>query len=179
MASIDKRVSKSGAITYRVRWREGGTREGEWQCASFPPPARKRDAELFKARVDACGQHWPADATGSVSAPGVITLKALADEYLADRDKRVRSDRTAADYRRDYTNWIEPTFGKDTMIDTITKKDVKAWVDGMADGTITRPGRTTPLAPKSVVDRFILLSSMFKYAADEERAYVDRNPCKD
>ena len=65
------------------------------------------------------------------------------------------------------------------MIDTITKRDVKAWVDGMADGSITREGRSTPLAPKSVTDRFILLSSMLKWAADEERAYIDRNPCKD
>jgi site-specific recombinase XerD len=176
MAAIEKRTNSKGKITHRVRWRLGGTREGAWQSATF---TRAGDARAFKSAVEANHHQWPSTAVGAVSAPGVVTLARLADEFLTDRAKRVRSDRTGADYRRDYDNWIEPTFRGDTMIDRITKRDVKAWVDGMADGTITRPGRTQPLSPKSVTDRFIILSSMFKYAMDDERQYVDRNPCKD
>lgn len=174
MAAIEKRVSSRGKISYRVRWRDGGTRTGDWQSATF---TKAGDARAFKSAVEAAGHKWPTQVVGAVSAPGVITLSALADEYLADASKRVRSDRTAADYRRDYTNWIEPHFGANTMIDTITDRQVQTWVDGMADGTINRPDRKTPLAPKSIVDRHVLLSSMFKYAQHPNRGYVDHNPC--
>lgn len=185
MAAIEKRTSSKGKVSHRVRWRLGGTRSGEWQSATF---SKAGDARAFKSAVEAAGHKWPTNVTGAVSAPGVITLSVLAEEYLADRDRRVRSDRTAADYRRDYTNWIEPHFGKDAMVDTIKDRAVQRWVDGMADGTITRPGRARtqadgsfavePLAPKSVVDRHVLLSSMFKYALHPNRGYVDHNPCQ-
>ena len=167
MATMDARTNSKGRTTYRVRWREGGTREGAWQSATF---ARSTDAKRFKTRVEACGHQWPDDATGAVSAPGVITLAVLADRFLEDRERRVRSDRTTADYRRDYTNWIEPHLGATTMIDTITAEHVQAWVDRMAAGDYGKA-----LAPKTVGDRHILLHSMFDFAL--AKGMVDVNPC--
>lgn len=167
MATMDARTNSKGRTTYRVRWREGGTRDGAWQSATF---ARSTDAKRFKTRVEAAGHQWPDDATGAVSTPGVITLAALSEQFMADRERRVRSDRTTADYRRDYSNWIEPHLGASTMIDTITDEHVQTWVDRMADGTYGKA-----LAAKTVGDRHILLHSMFDYAL--ARKWVDANPC--
>jgi integrase len=179
MATIDTRTDSKGNVKHRVRWREGGTRDGKWQSATFTKLKGERGAERFKAKVEAAGHHWPddADTSGALSVPGVVTLDELAKQYLEDRKRRVRSDRTPADYRRDYDNWIAPHFGGSTMVDTITEGAVQAWVDGMADGTITRPGRKGPLAAKTIQDRHALLFQMFDYATAPSRKWVEHNPC--
>jgi integrase len=179
MATIDKRTDSKGNVKYRVRWRLGGTRTGEWQSATLPRLKGERGAEKFKARVEAAGHQWPQDADGALSVPGTITMEQLAAAYLEDRARRVRSDRTPADYRRDIDNWILPHFGKDTMVDAMTEGQVQAWVDGMADGSVRKPVNpsTAPLAPKTVGDRHSLLFAMFDYAAGHDRKWVTHNPC--
>lgn len=181
MATIDTRTDSKGNVKHRVRWREGGTRDGAWQSISFTRLKGETGAERFKAKVEAAGHHWPQDAdlSGAISVPGTVTLNQLATAYLTDRAKRVRSDRTAGDYKRDYTNWIEPTFGAATMIDQITEEQVQAWVDGLGDGTIRHPTkpRAKPLEPKTIQDRHALLWGMFKFAMASSRRWVDRNPC--
>ena len=127
MATVDKRTTSKGRTSYRVRWREGGTRDGDWQSATF---TRSGEAQRFKVLVEAAGHKWPTETTGAVSVPGTITVAELADRFLEDKAKRVRSDRTVADYRRDVDNWITPTFG-DRQAGTITEAEIQAWVDGM------------------------------------------------
>ncbi|MGH8837221.1 MAG: hypothetical protein ACRDWG_19835, partial [Actinomycetes bacterium] len=56
MAFITKYAGKRGT-TYRVRWREGGGRDGKPAAAVFDYQA---DAVTFKGAVDAAGQSWPA-----------------------------------------------------------------------------------------------------------------------
>jgi site-specific recombinase XerD len=165
MATVDKRTTSKGRTSYRVRWREGGTRDGDWQSATF---TRSGEAQRFKNLVEAAGHKWPTETTGAASIPGTLTVAELADRFLEDKAKRVRSDRTVADYRRDVDNWITPTFGT-RQAGTITEAEIQAWVDGMVG---------KGLSPKSACDRHAILSGMFKFAAAPSRRLVDRNPCE-
>lgn len=171
MASIEKRTTSKGKTRYRVKWREGGTRDGEPQSATFN---RQQEARDFAARVAACGHHWPDDTTGAASVPPTATVDQLATAYLADRARRVRSDRTIADYHRDYARWIAPFLGS-TVAATLTDDDVQEWVDAMADGTLSPTLK--PAAPKSVRDRHALLSGALAWGIRKGR--LGRNPCQE
>jgi integrase len=50
VASIERRTTKSGALRFKVRWREGGRREGDWDGETFDDNV---EAKRFKALVDA------------------------------------------------------------------------------------------------------------------------------
>lgn len=171
MASLDKRTSSKGKVSYRVRWREGGKRTGAWESATF---TRLQQARDFKARVEANDHRWPTDTTGAVSAPGTMTVDQLAADYLDDRARRVRSDRTVADYRRDHAKWIAPFLGA-VMADVLTAEQVQAWVDAMGEGTLSPTLK--PAAPKSVRDRHALLSGILTWGVRHDQA--DRNVCED
>ncbi|HZB31444.1 MAG TPA: hypothetical protein VE465_14885 [Streptosporangiaceae bacterium] len=56
MATIEKRSSRTGATTWRVKWRTGGRRDGAWDgesCEDF------KTAKVFKAVVEAAGEVRP------------------------------------------------------------------------------------------------------------------------
>ena len=91
----------------------------------------------------------------------------LAAKFL-EWKKRDVTERTIADYRRDYANWIKPTFGH-LAADRINEGDVQDWVDDMAKR----------LAPSSVADRHMLLHSIYKYGRARSRRLVDHNPCEE
>lgn len=56
MASIGKRKTRNGTTRYRVRWRMGGGRTGDWASETFDQKAK---AVTFKLAVEACGHYWP------------------------------------------------------------------------------------------------------------------------
>src|ERR687895_1443914 len=57
MASIEKRTSKVGrTITWRVKWRTGGTRDGAWDGETCDD---LKTARRFKALVEAAGEQRP------------------------------------------------------------------------------------------------------------------------
>jgi hypothetical protein len=56
MATIEKRTSRSGAVTWRVKWRSGGRRDGAWDgetCDDFTT------ARAFRAFIEAAGEQRP------------------------------------------------------------------------------------------------------------------------
>lgn len=171
MASIETRTTRAGKKRYRVKWRTGGTRQGTPQSATLRTLAEAKD---FAARVVAAGHHWPDDTTGAVSAPGSLTVDQLAALYLQDRERRVRSDRTVADYRRDYRRWIAPFLG-DVMADDLTAEQVQAWVDAMSEGTLSPALK--PAAAKSCRDRHALLSGILAHGARKHG--VESTACGD
>jgi integrase len=56
MATIKVRTRRDGTPTFRVVWRDGGSRDGLWESETF---ATKRDAARFCRDVDLAGQRWP------------------------------------------------------------------------------------------------------------------------
>lgn len=103
-----------------------------------------------------------------------LTVDQLAQRWLTWKanDSDVRSDRTVADYRRDYNNWVEPTFGS-LPAAVVDEAMVQEWVDAMGAGTLGR-GK---LEPKSIADRHMILHSMYAWGLAPTRRLVEHNPC--
>lgn len=163
MASIRERTTKAGERTYSVLYRHG-PRQASKTFADL------KSAQRFKALVDAL------KADGAIKAlagdqPQGITVAQLWDRFITDKSatKGGVTERTAADYRRDYKNWVEPWFGHRDA-ETIDERDVQKWVDHM---------KTTHLSPKSIVGRHSLLYAMYDYGKKKTRRLVTHNPCEE
>src|SRR5690606_15070042 len=84
VAQIAPRKRTDGGITYQVRWRDGGTRDGDWQSESFTAEARAR---AFKLDVEESGHRWPDGWTkgeGYIATsprPDVLTFADVRDAY--------------------------------------------------------------------------------------------------
>jgi hypothetical protein len=62
MASIEEHVRADGGTSCIVRWRVGGTREGNRETETFgagTDAQNRARAEGFKRMVTAAGEHWP------------------------------------------------------------------------------------------------------------------------
>jgi integrase len=159
VASIRTRTSKAGVTTWQVLWREGGRQPS----ATF---VDQGVAEKFRDLVPVLGEVKALAALGEQRVdPNVMTVDKLAARFLEWKARDV-TQRTLADYRRDYDNWIKPFLGH-RPADAVDETDVQNLVDHMA--------RT--LSPKSVADRHMILHSMYQYGRAKSRRLVTHNPC--
>lgn len=167
MRRTERHDAKDGSTTWRVRFREGvseKTGKPRQTCVTFD---HQHQANQFAALIDngltptAALRQMRVDHA-SRTGP---TLDQLAEQFFAWKETDVRSDRTVADYRRDYRNWIKPTLG-DRPAAAVTDHDVQSLIDEM-----TR----TKLKPKSIADRHAILHGIYKWGI--ERGHVDRSPC--
>lgn len=159
MASIRKRTSRAGTTTYAVLFRHHGrqtslTFETEQQAADFKSLVDILGADRALAEAEAADTDAP-------------TLDEVAAAFFEWKRPRVRSDRTVADYERDYRNWIKPQLGH-RRAEAIDEIDVQDLIDGMVEAG---------LSPKSVADRHMVLHSIYKWASSRTRRLVPDNPC--
>lgn len=157
MASIRERHSTSGETTWAVLYRHGTKQASR----TFATP---KAAEQFKSLVEILGPD-KALATLAADTAGGLTVDELAERFFDWKATDV-TDRTLADYRRDYRNWIKPHLGH-RQADSIDERDVQALVDRMAK----------MLDPKSVKDRHMILGGMYRYGSARSRRLVEHNPC--
>lgn len=155
-------VRETPTNTFRVLYRHGGKQSSKTFTG-------RKDAERFRSMVDALGPDRALEELLS-DTESRITVGEIATQFLAWKKTGAKkvTDRTLADYARDIDNWIVPWFGHRAAV-TITEADVQAWVDHMG----------TKLSPKSVVDRHMLLHSVYEYGRARTRRLVDHNPCKE
>jgi site-specific recombinase XerD len=158
-----KYVARDGAVTYKVRFRLGGRRGKQCQ-ETFDT---LREAKAFCSDINTRDASYALRVLHQSEAERTDALDKIAEDFFEWKATRVRSDRTVADYRRDYTNWIAPTFGT-RWAGSIVEADVQAWVDTMG----------AALSPKSVRDRHALLHGIYKWAMHPQRHRVDHNPCE-
>lgn len=161
MPTPKKYTAKDGTVTWRVRFRLAGRETSE----TF---TTHRAATIFCSDLAARGAAYAVrmrdEEDRDQRSP---TLDVLAEQFLDHRARRVRSDRTIADYRRDYRKWISPTLG-DRPITTITEADVQALVEDWAG----------KLAPKSVLDRHALLHGIIRHAMSTAGGkWIEADPC--
>lgn len=163
MASIRERTTSDGQRTHSVLYRHGGKQASR----TFADP---KSAQRFKALIEALGPDKAIKALAGDQPQG-ITVAQLWDRFITDKSatKGGVTERTAADYRRDYKNWVEPWFGHRDA-ETIDERDVQKWVDHM---------KTTHLSPKSIVGRHSLLYAMYDYGKKKTRRLVTHNPCEE
>lgn len=169
MRKPEKHVARDGVESWRVRFRDDelSPRTGRplQSSETFDTYAQ---ATRFAAHIQHMGA---ADALSLMRAEQTLpadspTLDELAEGYFAFAATRHRSDRTVADYRRDYDNWIQPALGHRPAT-SIREADVQALVDSMQ----------ATLSPKSVADRHAILFGVFNWAAAPSRGKVRHNPC--
>jgi len=157
-----------GGITYKVRFRLNGKQSSE----TFRGKGAEAAAKRFARELDALGA---AEAVRRLDAsarpPEGPTLDEIAEQFFAWKADKVKSDRTVADYRRDYRNWIQPVFG-DREADSIDEAQVQEWVDKMGTGALGKK-----LEPKSVADRHALLHGIYGWAIAPSRKLATTNPC--
>lgn len=160
MASLEVRRNAAGKVTsYRVRWRtEKVDGKWRWDARSF---TARGDAIALLGKVEENGNRLP-DAA-KVDKPGGLTVTVLVEQFIADRAKRARSDRTPADYRAQLATHIAPAFDRKAARD-LTHDDVQAWVDGI------------DRAPKTVTNVHGLLSAACKWGVG--RKLLPANPCE-
>ena len=161
MPTPKKYTAADGTVTWRVRFRLAGRETSE----TFTTRAA---AKIFCSDVEARGAaHAVRMREQDEAERRSPVLDDVAAEFFEHRGRRVRSDRTIADYRRDYRNWISPTLGHRPVV-TITEADVAALVEDW----------TGRLAPKTVQDRHALLHGILKHAMSPAGGrLIDSDPC--
>lgn len=153
-----ERVTKAGETTYQVLYRRGGKQTSD----TFETRAA---AERLVQMMDLLGvERALAELNGSRAEPG-LTVDELAERFF-EWKATTATPRTIRDYRRDYTNWLQPFLGH-LPADAVTERDVQRVVDHMR-------GR---LDPKSVRDRHMILHSIFRFGSVKSRGLVSHNPC--
>lgn len=160
MASIRSTVRKDGTETHTVLFRHRGTQRSK----TFDT---RKNAEHFIKVIDVHGVDGALELA-SINQ-GAVTLDMAAEaffEWKLTGTRKVRSDRTVADYRRDYANWIAPTLGR-RPLEAVTEVDVQRLVDAWS----------AQLSPKSVADRHAILHGIFKWAGAPSQRWVTGDPC--
>ena len=159
LPGIKEYVARDGRKTYRVRVRHNGHQTSETFLT-------REAARVFVLDVAAHGVDYAIRMRDQAERERGHSLDQVAEDFLAWKTPRVRSDRTIQDYRRDYRRAIQPTLGS-RPVAALRGDDVREWVDQLvADGH---------LGAKSIVDRHALLHSILEHA--RTRGWTDADPC--
>ncbi|MGW3610548.1 tyrosine-type recombinase/integrase [Micromonospora sp. NPDC005163] len=148
MAQVEKRQTKDGKTTrWRVKWRDGGGRDGDWDGETFDYQA---DAKRFKALVDACGNRRPSPEQlvehgfgylvpgGVTSAPQPaeekLAFQAYAEEWLGQLVKP--HPETVRKYRERLEKHVYPRIGGRPIAE-ITRREMREWQQGLRDAGLS------------------------------------------
>ncbi|MDG4796884.1 site-specific integrase [Micromonospora sp. WMMD1082] len=147
MAQVEKRQTKDGKTTrWRVKWRDGGRRDGDWDGETFDYQA---DAKRFKALVDACGNRRPSPeqlvdhgfgflVAGSAPVPERPAKKTFREYALAWLETLTKpSVETKRKYLERLEKHVFPTLG-DLPIDEITRRVMREWQTALLASGLSR-----------------------------------------
>jgi integrase len=158
MASIRKRASKDGQVSYAVLFKH----EGRQRSKTF---ATEKAANKFRKLVEAVGA---ADALeiGQQKKDRGPSVAELFEEWLEVK----RPDMTTEghrDYVRAYEKWIAKHLGWHDA-ELVTERHVQEWVN-----KVLRP----KLGAKAVAKNHALLHGMFKWASSRTVGKISNDPC--
>lgn len=190
MANVVERPRKDGTVTYQVRWREGGNRDGGQQNEKFGDRA---SADIFKKLVDAHGQHWP---PGWIRGRGFVAPDAHPDDLpltdwayqFVDRMTGV-DELTREDYRREIRLHLSLVCHRmpsgevvPATICNLTAADVQDWVrleeKGERDPDDYERWTRKPAHPTSISKRHGLLYGFVQAAVEAEPQLRSKNCCR-
>ncbi|GIG69718.1 tyrosine-type recombinase/integrase [Phytomonospora endophytica] len=186
MASIESRLRKNGETSLRVKWNEGGTRDGAAQSQTFTDAG---EAERFKALVDLNRNRWPNRAQLRAMGfdylvPGAVGVGPKLGELIhASIDDRERNGRikaySATQYRRNAAAHIDnAVYG---LAAYWPQEATGAVLKGWQDHLLSVGGERGKLAPTTVrAYRRGLLEPVFddlsRPGLDGSPAVLERNP---
>lgn len=166
MATLNERTSKTGTVTYKVKWTQGG-RGGSYESETF---TNERRALRFQTEVEAAGNRWPEGwvrgyGYGAVYEPNSSTdFETYGLAYVAQIVELTPGQR--ARYRSQIrtlaalTPLDAPCF---TTIEETSEADVKRWLIHW------------PRAIKTRANYHGLLFGVFQHALEAGLIHV--NPC--
>ncbi|SCL26956.1 Site-specific recombinase XerD [Micromonospora rhizosphaerae] len=169
MAGLERRTTNGGkTIRWRVKWRDGGRRDGQQVSRTFDYQA---DAKRFRTLVEAAGERMPSPEQlvehgftallpAGVVAPAPepvqekLTFRAYAEEWLGTLVKP--HPETMRKYRERLEKHVYPRLG-DRPIVEITRREMREWQQGLRDaGELgrTRPGELPagPVSAKTIAN---------------------------
>lgn len=171
MPTAQKYVARSGAVTYRVRFRDAGASASE----TFHT---KKQANDFIKLVNAMGGTKARAIINEAEAGDVILTKLgeVADKWWAYKSAtrsdgtplRVDAPYTLTRYEQIIRLHIKPHLG-DKPINLVSESDIQDWVDLLADD----------LAAKTVKDAHSLLHGIYKWANKRSQGLAVTDPCTD
>ncbi len=179
MAAIRSRRRSDGTTGYTVTWRDRGVREGRQQSETFDTRQAARD---FSLDVEDAGHFWPqcwvkGAGYARPAAPEPPSPEPATEPHrLVDFGREFVAQRTGigADTRSDYLGqierldgWLIPLVGGLPLVETLTPKDVRAWVNAR---------EKAGAKPKTIRNYHGLLFSVMEYAIEEKLR--DGNPCR-
>lgn len=167
-------AAKDGSTTWRVRFRDTSNRSRsrtfftEKDAQWFSDQIEKRGVAFALRSLDQLEQDERPDDTPALSV--------VFEEFVTWKADYVRSDRTTVDYRAQFADAIQPQLGS-YPIGSITPDDIAEWVEAMVSGKLKSSRTKKRYSPKTIRGRHALLHSIFKYAANPRRGYIDTDPC--
>jgi integrase len=202
MANIEPYTKGNGETVYRVRWRLGGTRDGERCAEPFEGKDALKHAERFCLDVELADHQWPANYVprhGYVTPQELAALTALTEQ--ADRPSKpflpFAADyidhltgieaKTRADYHRFVQNHMatfSPLADADLVdTDTLDARAVAEWVNWLEAGVRDPEDENglrwlrAPKSPKTIANLHGLLYSIMQSATVGEKPLRKYNPC--
>ncbi|MBS7263005.1 MAG: site-specific integrase [Eubacteriales bacterium] len=102
-----------------------------------------------------------------------MKLIEFLDDWLENHHKGNVKHQTYVRYRSNIRNYIEQSSLSEMELDTITRKDVQAFVNDLRKTVSLRTGRL--LSPGTVNNTYVTLQCAYNYAVDLE--LIEKNPC--
>lgn len=157
MASVRQRGPNRFQVLYRI--------DGKQASKTF---ADAKQAKKLAALIDLLGpEKGLREMYGDDDqATNRLTVDELFEKWHAWKATTKVTPRTLKDYRRDYDNHIRRHLGH-RHADSVDEVDVQKWIDTIS----------ALLDPKSVADKHMVLSGMFKFGSARTRRLVPHNPC--
>jgi integrase len=168
LPSLGVRVTAAGAVSYVLDYRLRG-KQRRFTIGRYPEmtatAARNKAIELRKGIADGID---PIDEKEKLrkqrdELANEPTVGKLLDDYLASDALAKKRPNTLRDYKRMMENVLRPRLGS-VRLKAVTKSDIEALHAALKD---------TPYQANRVL---ALLSSLFSFAMEDERQWVDRNP---
>ncbi|MHC6175487.1 tyrosine-type recombinase/integrase [Glutamicibacter sp. X7] len=155
MATISERKQKSGAVSYRVQWRDPD--EG-LMSRTFPDPDKAKDLQAF---LNANGNSFKLanEAKGRVKSKAP-SVREIIDRHIDGLGGNIEPG-TARDYRSFARRHFTDLGG--IPVDQLTTSHVRTWFDAMA------------LAPKSKKNVHALLSAALRTELRRKDSWIEAN----
>ncbi len=160
MASVRKRVQKTGAASFAVLWRD--PESGRQTSMTFPTEG---EAEMLRRLLDANDQRFAlAEQMLTAAASRKPTVSEMLERHLSLLTRA--NEGTIAGYRSMIATHFTEQLGG-LRVDVVTDEHIAAWIQRQRRDGATR---------KSIANRMGLLSSAFKTAV--RRGWRGDNPCE-
>jgi integrase len=165
MAKVQERPRRDGGTSFRLTWRLGGRRDGEWQSATFADETSARRAEaLVEAHANALTKAQLQALVTPVEQTVGETVSDAVARYIAPLHV---AGSTRREYERDHRLHVKDSPLGLMDLAEVRREHVRLWVRSQVE---------SGAAPKSIRNRHGLLFAAMKEAVAEGK--IARNPCE-